>query len=271
KNTSGSDLTNCTSVRISGASGSNPEFDVTDADNPAKWKSIGLLTENVSNNSFGYNTSFGRVRECDTSGTPVGEVWAANDEIYASNTGGELTNVIPTDNSRKIFIGTVLRAHATEGTILVSPDNVPFPSELSGPTIPYSEYSAENITVTINGGAFTNVGGLTNGVSNNVTLTNSTGAVDILYDGVYEAIGSVSGSDPDSNSETYHFTYTVDGTPQTKCEIHRSISVQAAVGAVPFTCKLSLTAGQVVHAAISSDGGDDFDVEHLNWGLKEIR
>ena len=50
KNTSGSEITNGMVVRISGASGANPECGLTDADNPALAGSIGLATEDIENN-----------------------------------------------------------------------------------------------------------------------------------------------------------------------------------------------------------------------------
>ena len=132
KNTTGSQIDNGMAVRISGASGSNPEFGLSEADVPATAGSIGLATEDITNNQFGYVTTFGLVRDLDTSGTPVSETWNDADRLFVSNTAGELTNVPPTSNERKIFIGIVLRANATEGIILVSPINVSYLNELSG-------------------------------------------------------------------------------------------------------------------------------------------
>ena len=71
KNVTGVGITNCMAVRISGASGSFPEFGLANASSPATAGSIGLATENIANSQFGYITTFGLVRECDTTGTPV--------------------------------------------------------------------------------------------------------------------------------------------------------------------------------------------------------
>lgn len=132
KNSTGSATTNGRPVRISGASGNNPEFGFSDADNPAAAGSVGLFTEDVSTNANGYVTTHGKVRDRDTTGTDEGEVWAAADRLYVSNTAGELTDTPPTGSERKIFIGSILRAHATEGVIWVHPINVSYPHELSG-------------------------------------------------------------------------------------------------------------------------------------------
>ena len=132
KNTSGTGTTNGKAVRISGVFGSKPEFGFSDADNPAAAGAIGLFTEDIINNGQGYITTFGYVRDINTSGSLVGETWNNADRIFVSNISSELTNVPPTSNERKIFIGINLRAHATEGIILVSPINVSYLYELSG-------------------------------------------------------------------------------------------------------------------------------------------
>lgn len=132
KNTSGGIIANGTAVRISGASGSNTEFGLSDADDPSANTSIGLSTEIIGINQNGYVTIFGRVRELDTTGTPVGESWSAGDKIWVSNTPGALTNVQPSGPPRKIFIGEVQRVNVNEGEILVRPSNIPFANELSG-------------------------------------------------------------------------------------------------------------------------------------------
>lgn len=133
KNVTGTATTNGRPARFSGASGSNPEFGFSDADNPAAAGSIGLFTEDINTNSNGYVTTYGRVRDIDTIGG--GESWAAGDRIYVSNTAGELTNISPTGSERIIFIGIVLRVHANEGVLWINPINVSYLSELSGVTI----------------------------------------------------------------------------------------------------------------------------------------
>ncbi|MCK5606642.1 hypothetical protein KAR91_32370 [Candidatus Pacearchaeota archaeon] len=136
KNTVGSQINDGMAVRISGTGlvGSNPfaEFGLADSDNPIAAGSIGVATEDIANNQFGYVTTFGFVRDFDTSGTPVSEVWSDADRLYVSDTPGELTNVAPSADERKIFIGIVIRAHANEGVVWVNPINVSYPHELSG-------------------------------------------------------------------------------------------------------------------------------------------
>ena len=132
KNATGTGTTNGKAARISGASGSTPEFGFSDADDPATAGVIGLFTEDINTNANGYVTTFGLVRDIDTTGG--GEAWSAADRIFVSDTPGGLTNVYPTGTSRVMFVGIVMRAHATEGVILVHTINQAFLSELSGVT-----------------------------------------------------------------------------------------------------------------------------------------
>jgi len=135
KNTTGASLANGTAVRISGGTGSFPEFGLANAAAPATAGSIGITTEIIGNNQFGYVTVFGLVRELDTTGTPFSESWNVADRIYVGNTDGELTNVAPTGSERKIFMGIALRISANEGIIWVNPINQAYFNELSGPLL----------------------------------------------------------------------------------------------------------------------------------------
>ena len=131
KNVSGGTMADGTPVRISGASGVNPEIDLSEADVLATAEVLGLTTESIDNNQSGYVTTFGLVRDIDTTGTDEGESWSDGDRLYLSNTAGELTNIVPTSTERTVFVGVILRAHASLGVIWVHPLNVYFLDELS--------------------------------------------------------------------------------------------------------------------------------------------
>jgi len=138
KNTVGSTVADGSPIRVSGASGNNPEFGLSKANDPAAAGCIGLTTETFAttgDSQFGYATTFGLVRDIDTTGTPVGETWNILDRLYVSNTAGKLTKVPPTGTERIIFVGIVLVANATVGVILANIINVSYLSELSGVTI----------------------------------------------------------------------------------------------------------------------------------------
>lgn len=156
KNLTGSNETDGRPVRISGASGANPELGFSEADILSLAECIGLYTEDVGTNSNGYVTTFGLVRNMDTSGAAVSEVWSANTRLFVSDTPGELTSILPSGISRKIFVGIVLRAHATEGIILVHPINIFYLQELSGMSID-EPADGDQVTYDAATGTWTNV------------------------------------------------------------------------------------------------------------------
>ena len=304
KNTTGGSIANGTAVRISGVNGNFPLWGMSNAADPATAGSIGLTTEIIGNNSFGYVTTFGLVRELDTTGTPVGEVWSDGDRIYVGNTSGELTNIAPTGSERKIFIGIVFNANANEGIIWVNPINVSYFNELSGPLLTSgsvvfinasgmtvedndnffwddtndelivkdfgreAEMHGDDITTTLDGaGTFANIVGLENKlVSASGMIQNATdGSVTVSNAGRYKFIASLSISDETTPSEEFHFMVGVNGAFVDKCEQHRSISVQSSLGSVSVTCMLDLADDDIVTMMANSLNGDDLFSEHLNW------
>ena len=83
---------------------------------------IGVTTFEMVDDAVGPVTLYGKVRDIDTTGTPVGEVWAVGDILYASpTTAGALTKVRPTAPQAVIAVAVVIVVDATAGEILVRP------------------------------------------------------------------------------------------------------------------------------------------------------
>lgn len=119
KNTSGGDILNGTPVMFTGAIGASGKLTfgkaVADGSFPAIYM-MGVATEDIANNGFGYITSFGKVRGFNTSGTPYGETWNDGDILYFSPTApGTWTNVRPTAPNLDLPVAVVLNA-ATGGS-----------------------------------------------------------------------------------------------------------------------------------------------------------
>jgi hypothetical protein len=116
----GSTIPNGKAVIVIGVSGDRLEVALTDLTNPARSATSGLTTEAIDNNQQGYMTTFGLVRGLDTS------MWAEGAFIWADGvTPGELTDTRPVAPLRGVFIGFVVRSHATLGSIWVFPFNIP--------------------------------------------------------------------------------------------------------------------------------------------------
>jgi len=82
---------------------------------------LGIVTENIDNNQEGFITSFGNVRNINTTGSLQGETWIDGDNLWLSETvAGRLTNIQP--QNHPVQIGYVLYAHPNQGKIFVKVD-----------------------------------------------------------------------------------------------------------------------------------------------------
>ncbi|MNO63650.1 hypothetical protein D3C76_543590 [compost metagenome] len=81
-----------------------------------------MTTQDIPNGAQGRVTVWGQVRDIDTTGTPVGEVWVAGDILYVSPTNaGKFTKTKPTAPNLSMPIAQVLAVNATTGRIAVRP------------------------------------------------------------------------------------------------------------------------------------------------------
>jgi len=111
-NKSGSNLLELAPASITGATGETPQFELaTNLDDDLSHKTFGILTEPIDNNAKGKLTTFGLVRDVDTSS------WSEGDFLYVG--AGVLTNVEPTKPLPKVEVGVVLVSNANNGVILV--------------------------------------------------------------------------------------------------------------------------------------------------------
>lgn len=102
RNTTGSTISNGRAVKITGATGNRPLVSLDDGEGMI----IGIATHDIANNSNGVVTTFGLVRDLDTSSFTEG------DRLYSSSTGTLTTSVTSS------IAGTVANVHATQGTVL---------------------------------------------------------------------------------------------------------------------------------------------------------
>jgi len=124
RNASGGDMTNGQIIYVSGESGNKPTIELARADTKATANgTIGMLTEDIDDNSNGYVNTFGLVRGIKTDEDADAAALTEGDEIFLSDTvAGGFTKTIPLAPCHAVKIGYVLRAHATEGMVLVTID-----------------------------------------------------------------------------------------------------------------------------------------------------
>lgn len=115
-NKTGATISKGSIVYVNGAQGSKPTIALALADaNIATSLAIGVVKEDILNNTSGYIVTNGIVDRLDTSAFTEG------DKVFVSPTiPGGMTTTIPTSPNNVVFIGTVTNSHSTQGKILVS-------------------------------------------------------------------------------------------------------------------------------------------------------
>jgi hypothetical protein len=106
-------------VYITGSSGDNKKVLYARANSEAtSANTLGLMTETVTGGNKGFCTTFGLVRNINTSNlTEGGAVWLSKD------TAGAMTAVRPEAPNHGVFIGFCVRKHASTGVIFVNVQN----------------------------------------------------------------------------------------------------------------------------------------------------
>lgn len=117
KNTTGSSFSSGQVIGFAGASLGRltGQKYIADGSQPGLYF-IGVATMDVPNGTEGFVTTYGYVRNLNTS------AWAVGDILYASpTTAGSMTNVKPTAPNVVIPVAVVLTSDPTNGTIVVRP------------------------------------------------------------------------------------------------------------------------------------------------------
>ena len=208
KNTSGITINNGDAVRISGAVGTNVTIEkaiasVKSFKDPTEQDQIlGLATEQIADNQSGYITTFGAVRDLNTSAFNEGDI------LYLSNTSsGSYLSIRPPAPFFEARIGIVQVSNATEGIILVRPSEPIFLTDISqitgsGVIVGGTSYLCYDdnteiieFTNSFTGSFSGSLTGSFSGIADLPDLTNSTGITAFTYDGSTTATIQVSGSD----------------------------------------------------------------------------
>lgn len=103
-------------VYLDGVQGIRPTFNYADAREGIKSSMVGVLPADVLDNQLGAVTTFGVVHDFDTS------AWAPGTKLYIHSTNsGILTDTPPDYPNFRIWVGTVIVQHITQGTLFVDP------------------------------------------------------------------------------------------------------------------------------------------------------
>jgi hypothetical protein len=119
RNQSGASIPAGSIVYISGATGNRPLITLSQANNDANSaQTMGFTKTAIANNAFGYVIVRGEVENLDTSALTEGA------QLYLSPTvAGAYTTTKPTAPQHLVYVGICVRAHPTQGVILVAVQN----------------------------------------------------------------------------------------------------------------------------------------------------
>ena len=119
RNQTGSTLAAGAIVYINGATGNRPTVTLAQANNDANSaQTFGFVKTAIANNGFGYVIVRGELENIDTSALTEGV------QLYLSpTTPGAWTTTKPSAPQHLVYVGIVVRAHPTQGVILVAVQN----------------------------------------------------------------------------------------------------------------------------------------------------
>lgn len=119
RNVSGSTILNGRAVYISGNDSGLPTIALARADAASTAYVAGIATHDIENNTNGFITVLGRVRNLDTSG------FAANAVLYLSQTtAGAFTTTLPTSPNLRVRLGVVVTSNASTGSVIIQPATI---------------------------------------------------------------------------------------------------------------------------------------------------
>jgi hypothetical protein len=119
RNNTGATIPNGAAVLINGAHGNSaPTISGAIATSEANSQVVGLATHSIETDTFGYVTTYGIVRDIDTS------EFSAGDEVFLSATQiGSGVAIAPTIPNYKISLGHVINSSSSNGSMLVQVGN----------------------------------------------------------------------------------------------------------------------------------------------------
>jgi hypothetical protein len=119
RNQTGSTLAAGTIVYINGATGNRPTVTPAQANNDANSaQTLGFTKASIANNGFGFVIVRGELENIDTSALTEGV------QLYLSpTTPGAWTTTKPSAPQHLVYVGICVRAHPTQGVILVAVQN----------------------------------------------------------------------------------------------------------------------------------------------------
>lgn len=241
KNNTGSTLLNGKAVGFAGSDAGRVEgqYYIADGTVPSIYF-IGVSTMDIADGEEGYVTTYGYVRDINTS------AWSVGDILYADpNTAGALTNVKPTVPDITIPVAAVLISNATTGVIMVRPT---LTLNLSYGT--FQDTTPQSIGTINTAQAITFN---TTNTSNGVSRGTPTSRIVVANSGQYEFSFSLQLKTGSSSTKTVYIWIRKNGTDVAGSTREITISGNSEIIVPSWTYQESLNAGQYIELMWAAD------------------
>ena len=206
---------------------------------------LGLATHDLSNGEEGMITTFGLVRDINTTGSPYSQTWSAGDNVYVDpDTAGNLTNVKPTAPDLVIDVGIVLTVDATNGQIFVKPLVVM--QKLYGEFVRTTNATAQSANTAYAIGP--------NGISNahGISLTNTSRIV-VEESGLYEISVNAQVKSNSASGKTIHLWFRKNGVNLANTSTYFTLDSNNSYGSIYKSDFFSLAANDYLEVMYAVD------------------
>ena len=247
KNTTGVTILNGTVVGFAGATAEalNVAPYISNGTSPTVYI-LGVMTHELPDSGEkGYCTTFGFVRDLDTTGTPYGETWAEGDILYASpSVAGGLTKVKPTAPNNVIIIAAVTTVSATEGVIFVRPTITQ--------QLYYGTFSrTTDYTPAVANTAYAVEYNETR-VSNGVTIGTPTSRIVVAESGFYDISATLQWSSTNASSKEVYGWIRKNGTDVLRSSRILTISGSGSYSPILISESVSLDANDYIEIMVAT-------------------
>lgn len=198
---------------------------------------VGVTTFDMLDGVTGPVTIYGKVRDINTTGSDVGQTWAAGDILYASPvTAGEFTKTRPTAPQAVIVVAAVVVADATAGEILVRP------------TIPigldYGAFDSKTDQTLLAPNTATGVTLEGTLLANGVSIGTPASRIYVQQSGFYQIDVSFQITSSNASAKTVYFWLSKAGTDVINTTRAYTLKANGDTRPVAITYHLSILAGE---------------------------
>lgn len=208
---------------------------------------VGVATQDLDDDEVGFVTIYGRVGDIDTTGTPVGEVWAVGDLLWAHPTiAGALTKVKPTAPDNVVSVAAVLAVDATAGQIMVRPTielnkNYGVFSDSTPAQTPGAIYTPQAITFD------------TTDIASGISRGSPTSQIVVSESGLYQFSFSAQFESGSASTKKIWIWPRINGNDVANSNSEVTISGAGTTLVASWSWTLSMTAGQYFDMVFAAD------------------